>query len=225
MLNWAQTGGRVKEPSTSLWTVLPNGPSPIGPRLLMDFRNLIYMYTEDTHSLISYKHGDIKRLCQFVDAKRIRWESLDNLSMLIYSTACKMIQLCAKITRNSLDNIQYWYLCRLHHYLHIKNSVQPISQRFLNTMFIISFKFLQATISVSPRSKADSNVSADLGIIHFLYPSFTTVFILLSILGTYFFFFFERGTNKSRLEQEEEEEEKIVSCARWANMVNHTISS
>lgn len=212
MLNWAQTGGRVKEPSTSLWTVLPNGPSPIGPRLLMDFRNLIYMYTEDTHSLISYKHGDIKRLCQFIDAKRIRWESLDNLSMLIYSTACKMIQLCAKITRNSLDN------------LHIKNSVQPISQRFLNTMFIISFKFLQATISVSPRSKADSNVSADLGIIHFLYPSFTTVFILLSILGTYFFFF-ERGTNKSRLEQEEEEEEKIVSCARWANMVNHTISS
>lgn len=184
MLNWAQTGGRVKEPSTSLWTVLPNGPSPIGPRLLMDFRNLIYMYTEDTHSLISYKHGDIKRLCQFIDAKRIRWESLDNLSMLIYSTACKMIQLCAKITRNSLDN------------LHIKNSVQPISQRFLNTMFIISFKFLQATISVSPRSKADSNVSADLGIIHFLYPSFTTVFILLSILGTYFFFFWKGNKQK-----------------------------
>lgn len=138
--------------------------------------------------------------------------------MLIYSgTLCKMTTLHEKY-KHSLENIQYCEYCIT---IYTKKSCYNPSQCFLNTMFIISFKFLQATISVSPRSKDDNDVLADLGIIHFLYPSFATVFILLSILGTYKIL--QREPNRGLLEQGEEE--KNVSCARWVSMDKHMIST
>ncbi|VFQ82639.1 unnamed protein product [Cuscuta campestris] len=59
-----------------------------------------------------------------------------------------------------------------------------ITHTYEKTRLIISLRFLQPTISMSPTSSFVKDFAAELGTIHFLYPSFATVFTLLSINGT-----------------------------------------